>query len=151
MRESCSRRKTFRRKINAKTRALASLMVTTGHNSCRKGGKILKISASSVHCCCKEVVEENRREINCRLGRQRIISKQDAAHFIRTFKKLRNNGQNPTVKYVMMESSISRGSYISYVHVMNTAGYKTLQQRRKGMLSKNDKKLRKFFAKHSLL
>ena len=142
---------TFRRKINAKTRALASLMVTTGHNSYRKVGKILKISASSVHRCCKEGVEENRREINRRLGRPRIISKRDAAHFIRTFKKLRNTGQNPTVKHVMMESGISRGSYRSYVRVLNTAGYKTLQPRRKGMLSKNDKKLRKLFAKHSLL
>ena len=141
----------FRRKINAKTRALASLMVTTGHNSYRKVGKILKISALLVHCCCKEGVEENRRERNCWLGRPRIISKRDAAHFIRKFKKLQDNGQNQTVKNIMMESGISRGSYRSYVHLMNTAGYKTLQPRRKGMLSKNDKKLRKFFAKHSLL
>ena len=35
--------------------------------------------------------------------------------------------------------------------VMNNAGYKTLLPRRKGLLSRNDKKLRKFFAKHSLL
>ena len=51
----------------------------------------------------------------------------------------------------MVESGISRGSYRSYVLVMKTAGYKKLQTRRKGMLSRNDKKLRKIFAKRSLL
>ena len=86
-RESCSRRMTFRRKINAKTRALASLMVTAGHNSYRKAGKILKISASSIHRCCKEGVEKNRRNINGILGRPRTISKRDAAYFIRKLKK----------------------------------------------------------------
>ena len=122
MQESCSRRMTFKREINAKTRALASLMVTTGHNSYRKVGKILKISASSVHRACKEGVEKNRRRTNGRLGKLRILSKRDAAHFIRTCKKLRDNSQNPTVKHVIMESGISRGKYRSYVHVMNTAG-----------------------------
>ena len=142
---------TFRRKINAETRALASLMVITGHNSYRKVGKFLKISASSVHRCCKEGVEKNRRKTNGRLGKPRMISKRDAAHFIRTCKKLRDNGQNPTVGHVIMESGISRGSYRSYVRVMNTAEYKTSQPRRKGTLSRNDKMLKKFFAKHSLL
>ena len=62
MRESCIRRMTFKRKSNAKTRALASVMVTTGHNSYRKVGKILKISASSVHRSCKEGVEKTEGE-----------------------------------------------------------------------------------------
>ena len=141
---------TFRRKINAKTRTLASLMVTTGHNSYKKVGKILKMSASSVHRCCKEGVEKGRRKRNGRLGRPKIISKRDSAHCIRPFEKLQDNGQNPTVKHVMMESSISRGSYRSYVRVMNIAEYETFLPRRKRMLSRNDKKLRKVFAKHSL-
>ena len=83
-------------------------------------------------------------------GRPRIILNRDAAQFIRTFRKLRDDGQNPTVKTVMEESGMTRGSYRSFVRVLNTAGYKKLQPRKKGLLSKKDKYMRKVFAKQSL-
>ena len=50
----------------------------------------------------------------------------------------------------MVESGMTRGSYRSFVRLSNTAGYKTLQPRKKGLLSKKDKYMRKVFAKQSL-
>ena len=83
-------------------------------------------------------------------GRPRTILNRDAALFMRTFRKLRDDGQNPTVKTVMVESGMTRGSYRSFVRLLNTAGYKKLPPRKKGLLSKKDKYMRKVFAKQSL-
>ena len=141
---------TFKRKICAKTRALAYVMVLEEGKSYRKTAALLNISPSSVYRCCKEGVtledkKKGKRTIDTR-GRPKILSTRDVSHFLRTFKSMRNNGQNPTVKEIMNEAGIRKGSYRTYIRILNDAGYKKLQPRKKGLLSKKDMKNRKVFA-----
>ena len=59
---------------------------------------------------------------------------------------MRNNGQNPTVKEIMNEAGLRKGSYKTYIRILNDAGYQKLQPRKKGLLSKKDMKNHKVFA-----
>ena len=140
---------TFKRKICAKTRALAYVMVLEGKRY-RKTAALLNISPSSVYRCCKEGVDledkkKDKRTLDTR-GRPKILSTRDVSHFLRTFKSMRNNGKNPTVKEIMNEAGIRKGSYRTYICILNDAWYKKLQPRKKGLLSKKDMKNRKVFA-----
>ena len=62
--------------------------------------------------------------------RPQAILNRDAAQFSGTFRKLRDDGQNPTVITVMVENGMTRGSYRSFVRLLVTAGYKKPQGRR---------------------
>ncbi len=145
---------TFTKKICAKTRALAYLMVVVEGRSYRETAKMLNVSISSVHRCCKE---ESRMEGGNACGskpetrgRPRVISHREEARFMRTFRKMRMEGKNPTVKEVMTATPTSKGSYPTYVRILNKAGYKKLQPRKKGLLSSKDKCKRKAFARKAL-
>ena len=141
---------TFNRKLSGKTRALAYLKVTSEGKSHREVANNLQISVSSVHRCCKEGMGQKKDVKVGKRGRPRTILNRDAAQFMRTFQQIRDDGQNHTVKTVMVGSGMTRGSYRSFVHLLTTAGYKKLQPRKKGLLSKKDKYMRKVFAKQSL-
>ena len=141
---------TFKRKLCRKTGALAYLKVTSEGKSYREVTKSLKISVSSVHRCCKEGMGQKKNVKIGKRGRPRTILNRDAAQFIRTFRKLRDDGKNPTAKPVRVESGMTRGSYRSFVRLLNTSGCKKLQPRKTGLLSKKDKYTRKVFVKQSL-
>ena len=63
---------------------------------------------------------------------------------------MHNNGKNPTVKEIMNEAGIRTGSYRTYISILNDTGYKKLQPRKKGLLSKKDMKNHKVFATKTL-
>ena len=117
---------TFKRKFYGKTRAAAYLKVTSEGKGYREVAKNLKISVPSVHRCYKERMGQKKNFTVGKRGRPRTILHQDTAQFIRTFRKLRDDGQNRTVKTVIIESGLTRGNYRPFVRLLNTAGHKKL-------------------------
>ena len=60
------------------------------------------------------------------------------------------DGKNPTVKDIINEAKTTKGSYRTYIRILHNAGYRTLQPRKKGLLSTKDKKRRKTFSTRAL-
>ena len=63
---------------------------------------------------------------------------------------MREDGKNLTVKDIMNEAKTTKGSYRTYIRILNDAGYQRLQLRKKGLLSTKDKTRRKTFAARAL-
>ena len=93
---------------------------------------------------------EKKRNFKETRGRKKIISQRQRAKFLRTFRKLREGGKNPTVADVMREAGALKGSYRTHVRILNEAGYKKLAPRKKGLLSNKDRRIRKKFAREAL-
>eukprot|EP00794_Sanderia_malayensis_P002218 gene2218-biopygen1984 len=130
-------------------------MVAQQGKSFREVSRILKISHSSVYRCYTEGIDSTqgtKKQGNekKKRGRPRILSERQVSYFLRTFHALRADGRNPTVKEIMNEAGVTDGSYRTYVRILNDAGYRKLQPRKKGLLSVKDKVSRKRFARQAL-
>ena len=135
---------TFKRKISEKVRALAYLTSLQRRGSYRQTAALRNISPSSVYRCYKEGVnidkkERSRKSIDTRV-RPKILSDRDVCYFLRTFRTMRKDGKNPTVKDIMNEAKRTKGSYRTYTRILNDAGYRKFQPRKRGLLSTKDKK-----------
>ena len=144
----------FKRKISEKVQALAYFTILQRRGSYRQTAALLNISPSSVYRCYKEGVNIDKKERSNKSeetrGRPKILSDRDVCYFLRTLRTMRKDGKNPTVKDIMNEAKTTKGSYRTYTRVLNDAGYRKLQPRKKGLLSTKDKKRRKTFATRAL-
>ena len=138
----------FRGKISSKTRAYAYYLRAKGFLSYREISKKCNVSASSAVRICKEAVE--KKDQRKRTGQLPIMSRREKKRFIRTFKKLRDENPNVTVRDVANKCRAVNVSYRTLVRVLNQHGYRYLRPRQKGLLSVKDRRRRACFARNAL-
>ncbi len=101
-------------------------MVVVEGKSYRETAKLLNVSVSSVHRCCKEELRMEGGDVSATKqetrGRPRLISHREEARFMRTFQKMRVEGKNPAVREIMAATPTTKGSYRTYVRILNNAG-----------------------------
>ena len=128
----------FKREISSKKRAVALILAKSRIYSYAEMAKLCKISKSSV----SRVIKTNgiKRKSTNRGGRPKKLSVRDERIFIRSLPKLRKANVNFTVRQLVEFCGLnfSAASYRTYVRCLNKNGYRSLQTRKKGILTKLD-------------
>lgn len=128
----------FTGEISSRKRALAYVLAKYKKHSYSTTANILKISKSSVSRIVKRKGIK-RKSMNVG-GRPRKLSMRDERILIRNLRKLRKRNVNFTVKQLLDFSGFDCSStgYRSYVRCLHRNGYRSLQTRKKGILSELD-------------
>ena len=108
--------------------------------------KFPKVSRATIYRHTKIKNPEAKR-VAKKMGRACKLNQREERTILRTIKTLRKNDVNFTANQVRVESGCMHVSYRTIVRKMNTFGYNHLQARKKGVLSENDKKIRRKFAR----
>ena len=85
-----------------------------------------------------------------RRGRKRLLDSRDERSLIRSLRHHREQGIQVTSKRLQVESGLTHVSNRTIRRKLNDHGYKFLQARRKGLMSRKDHKRRLQFAKNVL-
>ena len=133
--------------IDPKIRPMAYVMRRNGTKMAAIEKK-LHISVASVYRCwkdremCCNGKGEKRQKI-CRGGRPNKLSARTKAQFIRQFLMARKENVNVIVMDAVKEAELEGvASYRTFAHILNCAGFKHQQPRKKGLLSCKDKQKR---------
>ena len=127
----------FLKKISDETRAL-------GYGkkySIREIAKKAKVSKSTVARYLKTPNETRQKySKGANMGRPKTLSVRDVRHLKRSITKLRKVNPNFTLKELIRFSGLqySGASYSTFYRVINSAGFKYLNARKKGLLNHRD-------------
>ena len=83
-----------------------------------------------------------------RRGRKKLLDSRDERSLLRSLRHHRDQGLQVTSKRLQVESGLTHVSNRTIRRKLNDHGYKFLQARRKGLMSRKDHKHRLQFAKH---
>ena len=139
----------FRGYINSQTRAYARLLYGLKSKSVREIGTMCGISASSVlrinNAPLTRTIVKHRQ--HC--GRPRVINDRQERVIVRTFLKLRSTEGNFSCKRLLQASGLHEDtvSVRTLNRFLNAKGYSYLQSRKKGLMSADDLKKRRTFAR----
>ena len=135
-------------KITAVQMAYARLLREKQNASFGEIAKICKISKSSSYRICKMDIK-GKKKSSAKKGRPRKLNSRNIRSLLRTLKILRMREPNVSVRMLVTESGLSLAnvSRRTCSRVLNESGYGFLQRRKKGILSDNDRKLRKRFCR----
>ena len=145
----------YRKRILPEQRALVLFLNHQHSYSQRKIASIVKISKSSVFDIIKKANDRNKRIANERKskgGCPRLLSERDRRRWKRTIKKLWQSDPNFSVMEIVKASGINMkcASYRTFLRYIRTLGYGYYNSRRKGVLTGQDLKKRKKFAREAL-
>ena len=141
--------------IDPKIRAMAYVLRKNGTKMSTIAKK-LHISVASVYRCWKDGEmsckgKGEKREKICKGGRPKKLSARTKARFIRQFSLARKENVNVKVMDVVKEAELEGvASYRTFARILNCAGFKHLQPRKKGLLSYKDKQKRLQYARKML-
>ena len=135
-------------KISSVQMAYACLLRQKENASFSEIAKLCKISKTSSHRICKMDIK-GKRKCSRKKGRPRKLNARNVRSLIRTLRILRMREPNVSVRTLMTESglSLAKVSRRTCSRILNENGYGFLQRRKKGILSDNDRKLRKRFCR----
>ena len=131
----------FLKKISDETRALVRFLGMEKKYSIREIAKKAKVSKSTVARYLKTPNETRQKySKGANMGRPKTLSVRDVRHLKRSITKLRTVNPNFTLKELIRFSGLqsSGASYSTFYREINSAGFKYLNARKKGLLNHRD-------------
>ena len=133
-------------KISATKRASVLLYRSEYGLSYRKIAKEFGISKSEAERICNS--KKRTKKVMSKQGRPRKIEGRSLRVLLRTLTKLRETNVNFTVEELTQKSGLGNiASRRTFPRVLNENGYKFLQTRKKGLLSRKDNNVRVTYAR----